>query len=69
MILTRVFAKCKTWRCKAEISLDETPGFYFYGHQLRYDAPDFRATCEKCGKTHSYKLEHVIVRRDADAVQ
>ena len=68
MMLAHLFAKCKSWRCKAEINLDETPGFYFYGHELRYDATSFSVNCNECGKSHSYKLGDVIVRRDGDAV-
>ena len=37
MMLKRIFAKCKTWRCRAEISLDEIPGFYFYGNDDLHD--------------------------------
>ena len=69
MMLTRLFAKCKSWRCPAEVSLDDVPGFYFWGDELKYEGSSFRLTCKACGKSHTYKLRHVIVRRGADAIR
>ncbi len=43
--------------------MNETPGFYFYGHELRYEgASPLRLSCSQCGKSHNYKLRDVIVR-------
>ncbi len=69
MMLTRLFAPCKSWRCKAEISLDDVPGFYFMGNELKYEGSSFRLTCKQCGKSHGYKLRDVIVRRGGDAIR
>lgn len=69
MMLIRLFAPCKSWRCKAEISLDDVSGFYFIADELKYEGPAFRLTCKKCGKSHKYKLRDVIVRRGADAIR
>jgi len=66
MTLRRIFAKCKTWRCRAEIRLDDVAGFYFYGDELRYDGPPFLVTCKECGKCRSYTLQDVIVLRGGD---
>ena len=68
MELAHLLVNCKSWGCSSEISLDEIPGFYFYGHELRYDASSFRVTCQECGKTHKYKMCDVIVHRLAEAV-
>ena len=69
MMLIRLFAKCKTWRCKAEISLEETPGFYFWGKELKYEGSSFRVACKACGKSHRYTLRNVIVYRGGDAIR
>jgi hypothetical protein len=69
MMLTRLFAQCKSWRCKAEIRLDDTPGFYFIGNELKYEGSSFHLACKECGKSHRYKLRDVIVRRGADAIR
>ena len=68
-MLTRLFAKCKSWTCKAEISLDEVKGFYFWGNELKFEGSSFRVVCKECGKSHKYKLRDVIVRRGADALR
>jgi hypothetical protein len=68
MMLTRLFTKCKSWRCKAEIALDGIPGFYFRGDELKYEGSSFRVACKGCGKSHKYKLRDVIVRRGGDAI-
>ena len=69
MELAHLFAKCKSWGCSSEISLDDIPGFYFYGHELRYDAAAFRVTCRECGKNHKYKLCDVVVCRGEEALR
>ena len=69
MMVTRLCAKCKTWRCKAEISLGGTPGFYFRGEDLKYEGSSFRATCKACGKSHRYTLRNGIVYRGGEAVR
>lgn len=69
MMLTRLFAPCKSWRCKAEISLDDVSGLYFIVDELKYDGgSSFRLTCKECGKSHRYKVRDVVVLRGADAV-
>ena len=69
MMLTRLFARCKSWRCKAEIALDRVPGFYFIVDELKYDGSSFQLACKECGKSHNYKLRDVIVRRGGDAIR
>lgn len=69
MMLTRLFVRCKTWRCGADICLERVPGFYFWGNDLRYEgATPLRVTCGACLKTHRYKLRHVTVRYGGDAL-
>ena len=63
MMLTLLLVRCKSWRCKAEISVENVPGFYFIAKELKYEGSPFRLTCKECGKSHTYKLRDVIVRR------
>ena len=65
---TSIFAICKTWGCNSEICLDDTPGFYFYGGELKNDASSFRVICEECGKSHRYRLSDVFVYREVEAM-
>ena len=69
MMLTRLFVQCKSWRCKAEMNLDDVPGFYFWGDELQYEGSSFCVACKECGKSHKYKLRNVIVRRGGDAIR
>jgi hypothetical protein len=68
-IFTRLFVRCRTWRCRKDIGLDPVPGFYFWGAELRYEGPSpLRVTCSACRKSHIYKLSDVMVRQAGDAV-
>lgn len=67
-ILTRLFVQCSTWRCKAELRLEDVPGFYFWADKLRYEGPAFRLTCPSCRKTHRYTLQDVTVRYASEAL-
>lgn len=68
-ILTRLFVRCRTWRCRKDIGLDPVPGFYFWDKELRYEGPvPVRVQCGACRKTHSYKLRDVMVRYGGDAI-
>jgi hypothetical protein len=69
-IFTRLFVRCKTWRCRTDVHLDGVPGFYFWANELRYEGPaPLRVTCSACRKTHSYKLSDVTVRYGGDALR
>jgi hypothetical protein len=68
-ILTRLFVRCRTWRCGKDISLDDVPGFYFLADELVYEGPPLSLTCAACGKAHAYQLSDVVVRRGADALR
>jgi hypothetical protein len=67
-ILTRLYVGCKSWRCTADLRLDDVPGFYFIASELIYEGPPFHLTCPACGKTHRYKLSDVTVRYAGDAL-
>ncbi len=68
-IYTRLFVRCRTWRCRADINLEGVPGFYFRGNELRYEGPTpLRVTCSACRKTHQYKLRDVTVRYAGEAL-
>jgi hypothetical protein len=68
-ILTRLFVRCRTWRCRKDIPLDKVPGFFFRADELVYEGPPLALTCAACGKVHQYKLKDVVVRRGADALR
>ncbi|HUB20568.1 MAG TPA: hypothetical protein VL990_18145 [Acidobacteriaceae bacterium] len=69
-IYTRLFVRCRTWRCREDINLQDIPGFYFWGKELKYEGPvPLRVTCGACYKTHKYKLKDVTVRYAADALR
>lgn len=67
-ILTRLFVRCRTWRCKADLRLDDVPGFYFLGGELVYEGSPFRLTCPACRKAHRYTLQDVTVRYASEAL-
>ncbi len=68
-IYTRLFVRCRTWRCRKDVHLDGVPGFYFWDKELRYEgAVPLRVTCSACGKTHQYKLRDVTVRYGGEAL-
>ena len=70
VMLTRLFVRCRTWRCRADINLEGVPGFYFWGKELRYEGPSpLRVTCGACHKTRTYKLRDVTVRYGGDALR
>jgi len=70
MMLTLLIVHCKSWRCKAEIRLDDVTGLYFWGDELKYEGgSSFRLACKQCGKSHKYKVRDVIVLRGGDAVR